>query len=552
MQKNTMKVVMGSPGTGKSERVIEDAIQYIKQNKSVYIMTPTQLSRQNLMHRIQKLINRDGHNHITSNKRWLLTLNNLLRSVHVQGHQYKHQDVVLVDESSMIDMMSFDSILWNSRDTHVEIVLYGDILQLPISGGQSLLETLLRYNNKRNNFWEWVRVLYKDNTRITLNTPERWNINPNVSLEILTTNYRLNQLGLLGYDEKYMNILFRNAVDRSNEYGSYDGDVLNALDNYYLIIAPTHSRGREVNSIITNTLKKESRVNMPFMKIGKNTYLNPYHKDPVKLREMFPFIQSLTDNKELSGGVLSGYVTAHAVQGATVDNAVFYFGNADIPKNKFKYHYTHNLLYTSISRSRNPTLLIGNTKEIRKMQSINPTSMQSRYEYRIAELAINKTFEVLFNNQEHVYTEDEMYQVYMDCFNTMNVDSEDGESLAYYQVMSSPFSLEQVLTKFKDYNYVSNGQFYINYRDRFYNKHKEQVIYTKNQKISAGMKGNINARGHKGHTKNRGNGKVQLWLKSLDKNKLNEVKDDIDKLSVRKFKTKHDMNKTQVMKWLNL
>ena len=50
----------------------------------------------------------------------------------------------------------------------------------------------------------------------------------------------------------------------------------------------------------------------------------------------------------------------------------------------------------------------------------------------------------------------------------------------------------------------------------------------------------------------KGTGKIQKWVETLSGDKLNSVKNDIDKLSVRKFKAKWNKDKRLVVKYLDI
>lgn len=79
-------------------------------------------------------------------------------------------------------------------------------------------------------------------------------------------------------------------------------------------------------------------------------------------------------------------------------------------------------------------------------------------------------------------------------------------------------------------------------QDDLNKRHKEYISRVYSESAS----GNSNAKG-----KGKGNGKVQRWVASLNEDELSVLKDDVNKLSFRKFGKKWDHAKKNVITSLN-
>lgn len=530
----TLKIVAGSAGSGKSTALITGALDYLMQLKSVFIMVPTHTAKENLVNKIDTILAEAYKDPITP-KIKITNLEKLKYSVHVL-YGYRGEEVVLIDEMSMINVPTLKMLFW---DTYflpsIQIVAYGDAKQIDTVQGNSMIEELLRINIETD-LWQWVKDAYENATFSKLVAPANWRLDGPVEFQTMLHNYRLNNLGYSGYNEEYIEALFDKAIDYSDTDKDYSEVILEATKNFVLITSPTHDRGSEVNAYIREAYPDTCEQVFPFVKQNNGTkvYLNPWHPNQTMLHEKFPFVKDVPSNEKPSNLDYTGYVVVDVSQGATVDNALYYFGNKNIPRGKVKSFYNYNRLFTAITRSRNLTQLVGNTKEIRKQLDIFPVSAKKRLEYRVADKTVTELFNRLYNMPNTKLTLDEIYELYMKLFEIVTPDEATMRELDDYNVDSSPYTKAQLVLKFKNYdmNEAMKQQGAIdvpNYKKLIYDKH----ISSSRQSARSGK------------------GKVQLWVSTLSEKELAEVKSDLETLSVRKFKAKYKQDKRQVEKAIN-
>lgn len=244
------------------------------------------------------------------------------------------------------------------------------------------------------------------------------------------------------------------------------------------------------------------------------------------MHKAFPFIKDVDSTVNQNGLEPTAYVVVDIAQGATVDNAVYYFGDTKIP-NGVQNFYSYNRLYTAITRSRNLTQLIGDMSEVRKQLSLFPMSAQQRLEYRFAQRTMKELFNRMYVMTQEI-TEDEAYSLFMKLFNEGVPDGKIQQELIDYNVTSKPYTLKQMVLKFKDYDstqaQLKSGSFVVDYKVKFYD---ENISRANSEK----MIGKVNAKGR---------GKVQTWINSLSESELNNVRKDVQVLSVRKFADKYN------------
>lgn len=535
-----MKVVAGAPGVGKSTRLIEDGVQAILLGNAVYITTPTNTARNNLIEKIDELLKEEGHKHFDKNDR-AEALKSLRGNIHLIGADYQAEDFILIDEISMISVGVFKSLLFDANPLpDVQIVAYGDAKQLPAIHANSVIEMLLR-ENISTDLWEWVKEAYEDAPSVMV-PPANWRLEGDVEFETMLINYRLNELGFDGYDAEYIDTLFANAIDYSDDdTKDYSAEIIAAVENYSLIMTSTHERGEEVNAYIKQSYGTNASGIMPFVKSSSDTkvYLNPENKDQESLHKAFPFIKDVDSTVNQNGLEPTAYVVVDIAQGATVDNAVYYFGDTKIP-NGVQNFYSYNRLYTAITRSRNLTKLIGDMSEVRKQLNLFPMSAQQRLEYRFAQRTMKELFNRMYVMTQEI-TEDEAYSLFMKLFNEGVPDGKVQQELIDYNVTSKPYTLKQMVLRFKDYDVtqgqLKSGSFVVDYKVKFYD---ENISRANSEK----MIGKANAKGR---------GKVQNWINSLSQEELNQVKRDVQVLSVRKFADKYNkMAKKNVISALGL
>ncbi|MCM0598303.1 AAA family ATPase [Periweissella fabalis] len=547
MENNKTKVSLtaGEPGAGKSYTLIQQAYQALISGKSVYIMTPTHSAKANLITTIDKQV--DEFKDSVSAQHY----DDLKSTIHVL-YGYKGQQEVFIDEIGMINITTLFGLFYQTeRIENVHVHLFGDIKQLPAIKGNSVIEQLLR-NNLKTSLWQFANDKCYDNFMFKeLLAPDMWHLDKPVDVTILNHNHRLNELGYTSYNNDFFTDVINKTIEIAtpeeqefnpdfNSATLYLGHLLKAVKDYSLILTPTHKRGDEINS----ALKANNNETLaPFIINNKKTYLNPVHKDYELLKLKFGFIPEIEDADLFAQGWTHGKVdkdqyefsfctTVHKAQGATVSSVVFYMGNEPIA-NGHKEHYSNNMLYTSVTRASDEIKLLGKLNSFELMHTIYPKSAQTRCGHYRADGAVKLLFKRLREIDETLGVDD-IYSLYQDVFNTIELSEEQETELLNYSVKSNIYTKEQLIRKFKDYKINTYGVFAKNdYKYLVYDKFIDRI----NAKKQA-----------KGGANSKGKGKVQTFINSLSDEQLKAVKTDVESLSMVKFKAKYNMDRRAVTK----
>lgn len=510
----TMKVVVGNPGTGKSTRLIQDAVDYILRGKSVFIMTPTNTAKDNLISSIGKEFENEKHS-IKIDAPRMNALDIISKSIHVL-YGYSGEDVILMDEIGMIGTEKLMEIRGVVGTRNIDIIGYGDIKQLPAIRTAGILEVLFR-NTIKHDFWNKIRTVYEDGEIQALNAPEGWGINTSVGFEVLKKNYRLNKIGFDSYGPEYIDELANKTIDYSDCDKAYEDVLVDAIENYKLIIVPDHTtREREVYEILQRHYGvEEADKHMPFVTIDTKVYLNPNHINKSRIKDAYPFL------KELPGKIKKVVYTASVVvdvtQGATVDDAIYYLGDSDIPNTHF---YNYNRFFTAITRSRNMTQLVGKKSQFLKHYDTVPSTISyDRVMYHKAELAKIELFNKLNSEEIKETSFDKVYDFYVDIYNSLTSDSES----KVFNISDEIYTKNELREKFKGYDVrrSSVDRISVDYRALFYEKNKTR------------------------------NGRTKNMLKSMSNEEVDELRYDIENLTQKDFKIKYNREKKNVKRTLN-
>ena len=507
-----LNFIVGEPGTGKSTRLVQDALNLVRKGISTTVITPTHSAKKNILSMISKRLE------ATNEPEEASALKKIRHEVHVLTDSYSGQQAILIDEISMIDSVTLYSLLYQTLNVkNVLINSYGDIKQIPAIKGNSVIEQVLRTNLKDQSLWEWVNDAYENVDFVKLTPPKNWYLKQDIGFEILSTNYRLAGGGYSGYNTQYLIDVIDNSIDHSLTGSGYQEAVLQYLDKGYLFIAPTHERGKEINQYVADKYGDEYITRVPFLTQDKKVYLNPRARDYSLNKERFDFVNDIPAGGNIVNYIPTAYVVVNVAQGATVDNVVYYFGDTPIPniRNDF---YTRNQVYTAVTRSRYPAIIMGDRAEVRKQLYNVPRSAQSRLEYKVADATLKELFIKLQSEElDSPLTFDEIKGRYTNLFKAEAeyADTHDTDILVY-NIKSNPRSDKDIKLSFKEYEVGDNG---IDYKKLVYES------YISEQRAIAAK---------------RVKGRVQKWVSSLSEEDLNKVKDDIKNFSMRQFKAKYD------------
>lgn len=526
-----MKVVVGEPGSGKSTRLILRAIELVRAGKSVFIVTPSHKAKERLISEFKdRLLNRSDADRAVCFE--------LLRSTHVTIKNYHGEINILIDELSMIDLTDFYALLYQTLPDGVErnIEGYGDIKQNPAVNARGTLETLLRANEgrfkqiKNDGFWSWVDSnCYGGMEPGRLIIPELWRqAIKSIEIEALNTNYRLLKWGDGSIDS--FGDLFYSELFRDHTSTDYQRELVECIEDDWLILSPTYTRGNQCNQIISDYYGEKYEQVAPFFrrkKHEKDVYLNPKNKRFNELKTVFNFLTPFDERKNIDDFEPTCFLSVHSVQGGEVQRCCFYVGDDDIPQQKREF-YNKNLMYTALTRAGNDWKLLGKLGSFLEMKN---TEVQDPH-YITNDLAnteaLSTTMQTIVNlGGDETLTPEEIYQMFEDNFRRLKkiLKSEKGE----------PFKISRVM---KEFDTKSKWYYQLPSAYGFF-----YASWALKQQADGKSKGGKNS-------SNKGRGKNQLKYDALSDEKKATIANDISnrKYSKAKFERHYGMTKRQARK----
>ena len=137
--------ITGPPGTGKST-IVDYIMYYHLQRKeqtfehSIAVMAPTGLAQKNLKN------NCKCHTKFDSNKTMFSTLHRALNFTLYSVENKCKPTIIIVDESSMVDLFLFVKLLKACERFKCSLILIGDVKQLPPIGAGTPFESIINSN----------------------------------------------------------------------------------------------------------------------------------------------------------------------------------------------------------------------------------------------------------------------------------------------------------------------------------------------------------------------------------------------------------------------
>lgn len=520
---NTIAVLAGQPGTGKTYELVKRAVDDLVAYHSVWVVTPTHSSREAIRAIIDQQLSSET---ITACQE---ALKKLRYSIGVRTG-YSGETRIYLDEASMFPLNALMALFYQSEAVDdVHITLVGDLKQLPAIKSSSVMEVLVS-NNIDMDIWEWTKQAYEVIGFETMEAPASWRIGTPIEFEALLDNYRLQELGFIGYNEDYLNHVVANTIDRSADTNQGEADysdvILEALYDYRLIIAPTHARGKIVDDYVATKYGDGAISEFPFVRDNKSkkVYHNPKHKDLERLEREFPFIPVVGYGVSPEDLSLTAYSSVDSAQGITTNRGVLFFmGDKPIPSGKTQHHYSRNQLYTAITRGKGEAQLVGRKASFERMLSILPQSSQERLHYVKAERAVGELFKLL-EKQKTEQTFGYIYDLYKRVFASTDLGKMTAE-VVNSNVSSDIYTPDRLRLAFKAYDDDKAGSLgRPKYRELLYTTYISET---------------------RGNSK-RGTGKVQKHLSSLTPDKLAQIKEDVNALSQSVFKNTYGLSKQSV------
>ena len=152
---NNFFIITGGPGTGKTT-IIKAIADYYKDKNSIVLLAPTGRSAKRMASSV-------GINASTIHK--FLKWDKESSTFGLNEFNKSKAKIVIVDESSMIDIFLFSSLLKSLNDT-VKLILVGDANQLPSIGPGNILYDLLS-DEKINK--EYLNYIYRTDEKSYIN-----------------------------------------------------------------------------------------------------------------------------------------------------------------------------------------------------------------------------------------------------------------------------------------------------------------------------------------------------------------------------------------------
>lgn len=512
-----IEAFIGEPGTGKTYNLSHLAKKLIQKGESVHVVCPTKSARDNVKSVYDEFLDKQL---IDSNENFILKSSTQV----LHGYDDSKATNLIIEEAGLVEVTVLHGLLHIAQIVpNVHIYMYGDIKQLQPVQGTSIIEKIIRVNELNGDapFWEWVaKCAYTEIEEQELQVPYDWQL-PKLKIEmsILRKNYRLNKQGFNSYNDDYYDYQIDNTVTKDD----YSEELKYAIEHDYLIISPTKDRGKQVNDFISNVYENAMYV-APFIVVRNEIYLNPFHERYNDISEKFYFMKKIKKEvaENIPGVKWTAFITTHQAQGATVDAICYYMGNKKIWKTH-KNHYNNNQLYTAVTRSRNAVMLLGLSDSFKEMRSIYPSDAKENLGGIRKKAAMEQLIEDLTKARKHPNA-----NAIYDMFNFYMSDDEiigeyELKMLNYYKVPQETYSQRYVVSQ-------------VNRRVQTIEGFSTLSKWLSDNKKKANSKNASKTR----------KSKVQKWIDSLDDNEMKEVKQDVNDLSIRKFKEKYNYDKRYI------
>lgn len=375
---NNFFIITGGPGTGKTT-IIKAIVMILKDildlnHEDIALLAPTGRASKRMAESV-------GAPAYTIHK--FLKWNKETESFLIDEYNKSQEKVVIVDESSMIDIFLFSSLLKGLK-LNVKLILVGDANQLPSIGPGDLLNDLLHISTIKN---KYLNTIYrvKEGSYITYLAND---IKNRKHFDKFPTNYSDFKFIESSDDDikKYLSEIVNKAVEKGIHSENfqvlapmYKG--LNGIDSLNSMMADIFNPNAE-KFVIGD---KYYRVNDKVIQLVNDVDNNVYNGDIGYIRDIYYLDKKMVVEIDYSGNIveyksgefdkfnLAYAVSIHKSQGSEYANVVIILARS------FNRMFYNKLIYTAVTRAKSSLIILGSIDSLNKSVLTNYGANRNTY-----------------------------------------------------------------------------------------------------------------------------------------------------------------------------
>lgn len=375
---NNFFIITGGPGTGKTT-IIKAIVMILKDildlsHEDIALLAPTGRASKRMAESV-------GAPAYTIHK--YLKWNKETESFLIDEYNKSNEKIVIVDESSMIDIFLFSSLLKGLK-LNVKLILVGDANQLPSIGPGDLLNDLLHISTIKN---KYLNTIYrvKEGSYITYLAND---IKNRKHFDKFPTNYSDFKFIESSDDDikKYLDEIVNKAVEKGIHSENFQ------------VLAPMYKGINGIdslNSMMASIFNPESekfvigdkyyRINDKVIQLVNDVDNNVYNGDIGYIKDIYYLDKKMVVEIDYSGNVveyksgefdkfnLAYAVSIHKSQGSEYANVVIILARS------FNRMFYNKLIYTAVTRAKSSLIILGSIDSLNKSVSTNYGANRNTY-----------------------------------------------------------------------------------------------------------------------------------------------------------------------------
>lgn len=375
---NNFFIITGGPGTGKTT-IIKAIVMILKDildlnHDDIALLAPTGRASKRMAESV-------GAPAYTIHK--FLKWNKETESFLIDEYNKSQEKIVIVDESSMIDIFLFSSLLKGLK-LNVKLILVGDANQLPSIGPGDLLNDLLHISTIKK---KYLNTIYrvKEGSYITYLAND---IKNRKHFDQFPTNY--SDFKFIESDDDNIKKYLKEIVNKAVEKGisSENFQVLapmykgfNGIDSLNSMMAEIFNPNEE-KFIIGD---KYYRINDKVIQLVNDVDNNVYNGDIGYIKDIYYIDKKLVVEIDYSGNIveykngefdkfnLAYAVSIHKSQGSEYANVVIILASS------FNRMFYNKLIYTAVTRAKSSLIILGSIDSLNKSVLTNYGANRNTY-----------------------------------------------------------------------------------------------------------------------------------------------------------------------------